>query len=255
MSSGPPRGAAAPRVRARGLEAGYAPGEPAIFEVTLEIGAGSLVAVLGPNGGGKTTLFRALLGETPYAGGELATEGSIAYVPQTERSRLDFPVNALDVVLMGTYGALPWYRRVGGRERRLASRALERVGLGASAQVQYGALSGGQRQRVLIARALAQEASILLLDEPLSGVDRPAAERILAMLAELRDEGRTVLVSTHDIQQARELDLVLCLNHRQVAFGPPAETLTADALKRTYGDELVVLDGGERAVVVQHHAH
>lgn len=244
-----------PRIRARGLEAGYAPADAAISGVSFEIGAGSLVAVLGPNGGGKTTLFRALLGETPYARGELATAGSIAYVAQTERSRLDFPVNALDVVLMGTYGALPWYRRVGGPERRLAAGAMERVGLGASAGVQYGALSGGQRQRVLIARALAQEAPILLLDEPLSGVDRPAAERILAMLAELRDEGRTLLVSTHDIQQARELDMVLCLNRRQVAFGPPAETLTAETLQHTYGDELVVLDGGERAVVVQHHAH
>lgn len=254
MSAGSRPGDRSP-IRARELEAGYAPGDAAITGVSLEIASGSLVAVLGPNGGGKTTLFRALLGETPYARGELAVDGSVAYVPQTERSRLDFPVNALDVALMGTYGALPWYRRIGARERRRATEALDRVGLGASAATSYGALSGGQRQRTLIARALAQQARILLLDEPLSSVDRPAADRILEMLGELRDEGHAILVSTHDIQQARELDLVVCLNRRQVAFGSPAETLGPEVLEQTYGDELVVLEGGARAVVVQHHAH
>lgn len=242
-------------IRVEGLEGGYAAGTPSIRGVELSVAAGELVAVLGPNGGGKTTLFRALLGELPHRRGEVAISGGVAYVPQTERSRLDFPVSALDVVLMGTYSRLPWYRRVGPAEREAAIGALERVGLAEQAGDPYGALSGGQRQRVLIARALAQQTSILLLDEPLSGVDRPSTERVLTILRELRDEGRAVLVATHDIQQARDFDTVLCLNGVQVAVGPPAATLSPEILERTYGGELVLLDGGERAVVVQHHSH
>jgi manganese/iron transport system ATP-binding protein/manganese/zinc/iron transport system ATP- binding protein len=244
--------AAEPLVEVHGLSAGYVPGEPAITGLDFAIGAGEMAAVLGPNGGGKTTLFRALLGEAPQRTGTVASE-RIAYVPQTERSRLDFPVSAFDVALMGTYGGVPWYRRIGHGERDAATRALERVGLAAEARTRFGQLSGGQRQRVLIARALAQDAPVLLLDEPLSGVDRPNSERILAILAELRAEGRAILVSTHDIEQARGFDAVLCLNRRQVAFGAPGE-LTAEVLAATYGSELIVLEGGERAVVV-HHDH
>jgi ABC-type Mn2+/Zn2+ transport system ATPase subunit len=237
------------------LGAGYLPGRPAVADVSFAVPAGRLVAVLGPNGGGKTTLFRALLGEMPHRHGDVSLSAPVAYVPQTERSRLDFPVSALDVVLMGTYGSLPWYRPIGSRERHIAAAALDRVGLAAEERSRFGELSGGQRQRVLIARALAQEARIIMLDEPLSGVDRPAGQRILAILGELRDEGHAILVSTHDIDQARSFDLVLCLNRTQIAFGPPAEALSAEVLQRTYGGELIVLDGGERAVVVQHHVH
>ena len=234
-------------VDVRGLAAGYAPGTNAISEVEFTARAGELCAVLGPNGGGKTTLFRALLSEVPERRGRVGVAGPIAYVPQTERSRLDFPVNAIDVVLMGTYGSLPWFRRLGSRERAAARTALERVGLAGEERAPYGSLSGGQRQRVLIARALAQEAEILLLDEPLSGVDQPAAERVLEILDDLRASGHAILLATHDIEQARQCDAVLCLNHRQIAFGEPQSTLSADVLRRTYG--------GEQAVVVQHHAH
>jgi ABC-type Mn2+/Zn2+ transport system ATPase subunit len=245
----------APLLDVEGLTAGYVPGEPAIGEVTFAVGRGELLAVLGPNGGGKTTLFRALLDELPQRRGRVTLRGAIAYVPQTERSRLDFPVSALDVVLMGTYPRVPWYRRIGRVEREDARRALARVGLAAEAATIYGRLSGGQRQRVLIARALAQDAPILLLDEPLTGVDRPSSEQVLAILRELRVEGHALLVATHDIQQAREFDTVLCLNRRPVAWGPPQETLVPGVLERTYGSELVVLEGGQRAVAVQHHAH
>lgn len=242
-------------VRARGLAAGYRRDEPAIREVTFTALAGQAVALLGPNGGGKTTLFRALLGELPAQAGEAEIAGRRAYVAQAERSRLDFPVSALDVALMGTYPSTPWYRRTGRRERAIAEAALARVGLADSADTAYGSLSGGQRQRVLIARALAQEPEVMLLDEPLTGVDRRSGERVLAVLDELRAEGRAVLVATHDIHQARRLDRVLCINGRQIAFGSPKEALTEEALQATYGGELVVLDDGTRAVAIQHHAH
>ncbi len=240
-------------IEVHGLSGGYAPGATAIEGVDFALDRGQTLAVLGPNGGGKTTLFRALLGDLPFRTGRVRTPG-IAYVPQTERSRLDFPVSALDVALMGTYGSVPWYRRLGHPQRKAALAALERVGLADRAGSRFGELSGGQRQRVLIARALAQGAEALLLDEPLSGVDRPSAERILAILAGLRAEGRGIVLSTHDIEQARSFDRVLCLNRGQIAFGPPAE-LTPEVLARTYGSELIVLDTGERAVVVQHHDH
>ncbi len=244
-----------PLLRVVGLEGGYTAGRTAISGVDFTASAGEIVAVLGPNGGGKTTLFRALLGELPVMSGTIEANGSIAYVPQTERARLDYPVSALDVALMGTYAAVPWYRRLGRPERDRATQALARVGLAAEASTPFGALSGGQRQRVLIARALAQEASLLLLDEPLSGVDAPSAERVLAVLDELRGAGATVLVATHDIAQARRFDRVLCLNHAQIAYGAPAETLKPATLQTTYGAELIVLDGGEHAVVVAHHEH
>lgn len=244
-----------PLLRVKGLEAGYVPGRAAITGVEFTAAAGEIIAVLGPNGGGKTTLFRALLDELSEQRGEVEAAGAIAYVPQTERARLDYPVSALDVALMGTYASLPWYRPVGRSERDRALSALARVGLEAEADAPFGTLSGGQRQRVLIARALAQEASILLLDEPLSGVDAPSADRVLAVLDELRRDGAVVLVATHDISQARRFDRVLCINRSQIAFGAPDEALAPATLKQTYGAELIVLDGGERAVVVAHHEH
>ena len=218
-------------------------------------GPGQVVGVLGPNGGGKTTLFRALLGELPVRRGEVTLAGAPAYVPQTERARLDFPVSALDVALMGAYGRTPWYRRLGGRERDAARAALARVGLAAVADETFGALSGGQRQRVLLARALVQDAPVLLLDEPLSGVDGASAAGIERVFGELRDEGRTLLVATHDVRQAASWDLVLCVHGRQVAVGKPRETLPPEVLRETYGAELIVLEGGEAAVGVGHHAH
>ena len=240
-------------IEVAGLEGGYG-GTPAIRDIGFSVPAGTMVAVLGPNGGGKTTLFRALLGELPRRTGTVLVAGTIAYVPQTERYRLDFPVSALDVALMGAYAEAPWYRPLGRAERARAAAVLDRVGLGGQARERFGSLSGGQRQRVLIARALVRDASVILLDEPLSGVDHPSGERILAILRELRDEGRTILVSSHDIEQARGFDAVLCMNGRQVYYGP-ADGMTAAVLHETYGGEIVVLASGEEAIVVQHHGH
>jgi ABC-type Mn2+/Zn2+ transport system ATPase subunit len=242
-------------VRVVDLSGGYAPGAVVLRGVSFSLDPGTIAAVLGPNGGGKTTLFRALLGELPVRRGVVELDGRPAYVPQTDRTRLDFPVSALDVVLMGAFGRTPAWRRVARADREAARAALDRVTLADQARKRFGALSGGQRQRVLIARALLQDSPVLLLDEPLSGVDTTSAMRIESVFEELRAEGRVLLVATHDVEQARRWDRVVCLNGEQVAVGSPAEVLTTDVLRRTYGPELVVLAGGERAVAVEHHGH
>ncbi|HEY0633212.1 MAG TPA: metal ABC transporter ATP-binding protein [Thermoleophilaceae bacterium] len=246
-----------PLVECRDLAAGYG-GAPVIHDVSFEAAAGETVIVLGPNGGGKTTLFRALLGELEPVTGHTELHGRTAYVAQTDRTSLDFPVTALDVALMGSLAHGRWWLPPRRAERQAAAAALERVGLSAEARTRFGELSGGQRQRVLIARALVQDARILLLDEPLAGVDPASAEGIAALFDELSGDGRTLLVSSHDIESARRYQRVLCLNRRQVAYGPPAETLTRSVLEETYGSEIVVIDGsGEavRALAVQHHEH
>jgi len=242
-------------VLVRDLAGGYVPGRDAVTGIRFAAEPGEIVGVLGPNGGGKTTLFRALLGELPIRRGEIVLPGRPAYVPQTDRARLDFPVSAFDVVLMGAYARTPWFRRVARRDRDAARGALDRVGLADRAGATFGALSGGQRQRVLIARALLQESPVMLLDEPLSGVDGVSAARIEAVFEELRAEGRTLLVATHDVRQAAEWDRVLCLHGRQVEYGRPAAVLSPETLRETYGAELIVLEGGAAAVGVGHHAH
>ena len=247
---------APPLIEAAGLAAGY-DGTPAISGVEFTLREGQRLALLGSNGGGKTTLLRAIVGELRPLAGTLDVAAPCGTVPQTERSRLDYPVSALDVATMGTLAGLSWWRRPGRREREAAARALGRVGLADLAGETFGELSGGQRQRVLIARALVQDASILLLDEPFSGLDRPSSERLEALIAELAGEGRGIAVATHDLEQARACDLVLCLAGHQVAFGPPAEVLAdVGVLEATYGGAIVELPGGGgRAILPPHHHH
>jgi ABC-type Mn2+/Zn2+ transport system ATPase subunit len=242
-------------VRTERLGGGYGTGVERLGDVTFSLAGGQIAAVLGPNGGGKTTLFRALLGELPVRHGLVELAGRPAYVPQTDRTRLDFPVSALDVALMGAYGRTRPWQRLSRADRAAARDALERVGLADRAAARFGSLSGGQRQRVLIARALLQDAPVLLLDEPLSGVDAVSAARIEQVFAGLRTEGRALLIATHDVEHARRWDAVLCLNRRQIAFGEPADVLAPEVLQATYGAELIVLADGGHAVAIDHHGH
>jgi manganese/iron transport system ATP-binding protein/manganese/zinc/iron transport system ATP- binding protein len=243
-------------VRAEGLAAGYG-GRAVLSDVAFAADPGQTVCVLGPNGGGKTTLFRVLIGELEPLAGRVEVSGRPAYVAQTERTRLDFPVSAFDVTLMGTLARGRWWLPPNRADRTAARAALERVGLAAEADTPFGDLSGGQRQRALLARALVQDGAVLLLDEPLAGVDPASAQQIDAVFRQLRAEGRTLLVSSHDVEGARGYDLVLCLNRGQVAFGPPAQTLDRATIEATYGRELIVLDepGAPRAVTLHHHEH
>jgi ABC-type Mn2+/Zn2+ transport system ATPase subunit len=244
-----------PLATIRGLAVGY--GGPAVLsDVSFDIAAGKRIAVLGPNGGGKTTLFRALLGELRPLRGTIEMNGRIAIVAQTDRSRLDFPVTALDVALMGTVASVAWYRRPGRHERQRALDSLDAVGLRDLAHRPFGDLSGGQRQRVLIARALVQDAKLLLLDEPFTGLDAVSAGRLEELLLDLARDGHSLLIATHDVDQARAWDEVLCLNRRQIAIGTPTEALTKETLAATYGGAVVTLPGtGERVLLPADHHH
>jgi manganese/iron transport system ATP-binding protein/manganese/zinc/iron transport system ATP- binding protein len=236
------------------LSAGYG-ARIVLSDVTFTARRGERIAVLGPNGGGKTTLFRVLLGELAPASGRIEAE-RLAVVPQTERSRLDFPVSALDVALMGALSRLPWWRRPTHHDRDRAHTALHEVGLADLADETFGDLSGGQRQRVLVARALVQDAPVLLLDEPFRGLDAVSAERLDALLGRLAAGGRTLLIATHEVAQARRWERVLCLNGRQIAFGRAGEVLTGEVLEDTYGAAIVTVPGRpEHAIVPPHHHH
>jgi ABC-type Mn2+/Zn2+ transport system ATPase subunit len=236
----------------RDLTAGYG-GPPALRDVSLALPAATITAVVGPNGSGKSTLLKALLGLTPQVSGEVRVGGvdadqardRIAYVPQREAVDWGFPITAADVVLMGRYPRLGLLRRPGSDDRRRVAEALARVGMDPFAGRQIGALSGGQQQRVFLARALVQEASVLLLDEPMTGVDRATQKAINELLHDLRSDGATVVITTHDLESAAGVcDLLAFVNHRLVAFGPPAETFTAATLHATFGGELLFVHEG-----------
>ena len=217
-------------------------GHRALSDVTFDIGKGTLVGVVGPNGAGKSTLFDAIAGILPIAQGTVdlhgaeARDGALAYVPQRDSMNWLFPATVHDVVMMGRHCNIGWFRRAGKRDREVVRQCLERVGLWEQRTTQITELSGGQRQRVFIARALAQEASIILLDEAFSGVDVGAQEGIVEVLQSLRDEGRIVLLATHDLTNlAERFDQVLCINRHVCAWGPPAEAFTPEVLEELYG--------------------
>ncbi len=239
-------------IEAGDLAVGYGP-EPAVTGVSFALHPGERLALLGPNGGGKTTILRAILGELRPLSGSLRVGASCGSVPQTERSRLDYPVSALEVATMGALSRLPWWRRPGREDRQAALVALGRVGMEALAGRTFGQLSGGQRQRVLIARALVQDARVLLMDEPFTGLDRPAAERLEELISALAREGHAVVMATHDLDQARRWDTVLCVNRHQIAIGPPEQALDREVLEATYGGAIVEIPGSGRAILPPHH--
>ncbi len=225
---------------------------PVLEDIDGEVQPGESVALIGPNGAGKSTLIKAILGLVPVVRGSITVLGRppadarrrVAYVPQADTLDAEFPVTVEQVVLMGRYPRIGWLRRPGRADRLAARRALEQVGLAERARLRFGLLSGGQRQRVLLARAIAQEAELLLLDEPFNGIDATSEELLLAALAGLRKGGAAVVMSTHDLGLAHlACDEVCLLNHHQFGFGPIAATLTPERLKATYGGHALELRG------------
>jgi manganese/zinc/iron transport system ATP- binding protein len=228
----------------------------ALDRISIELPRSAVVGLIGPNGAGKTTLLRALLGTVRPTSGTVAVDGTTGFVPQLGPGGWDFPLSAADVALQGAYRRIGWLRRPPGAERDRAAAALAAVGMGDHASRQVGQLSAGQRQRVLLARALVQEADVLLLDEPLSGADAPTEAAFSGILGRLRDEGRTILVSSHDLAWASaRCDLVCLLSGRVVAFGPPAEALDASCLAAAYGGQVVDVGGVLVLAPEGHHAH
>lgn len=252
-----PAMAATPAIEIHDLTVAYHT-RPVLWDVDLSLPAGKLIAVVGPNGAGKSTLLKAILGLVPITAGWVRIDGqpvskrrqTLAYIPQRTTVDWDFPTNCLDVVLMGTYGRLGWFRRPSKRERDLARRCLDQLGILSLADRQISELSGGQQQRVFLARALAQEARTYLMDEPFAGVDATTERAIVDLLRQLRDQGRTVVCVHHDLQTVPEyFDWVVLLNLRLVAVGPVAEVFTAANLHQTYGGQLKILTQAAEALL------
>jgi manganese/iron transport system ATP-binding protein len=225
---------------------------PVLDDVHGLVRPGSAVALIGPNGAGKSTLIKAVLGLVPVVRGRITVLGRtpaqarrhVAYVPQADTLDPDFPVTVEQVVLMGRYRAAGWIRRPGRTDRRIAADALDAVGLAGRSRDRFGTLSGGQRQRVLLARAIAQQPQLLLLDEPFNGVDAVSQDALLDALATLRAGGAAVVVSTHDLSLAHvACDEVCLLNKHQFGFGPTEQTLTPELLRATYGGQALELRG------------
>ena len=231
--------------------------KPAIWDVDLRVPEGVLMAIIGPNGAGKSTLIKAALKLIPRSAGTVRfydqpyeqAYSFVGYVPQRGSVDWDFPTSVIDVVTMGLYGKLGWFRRPGRKERKLAMDALKQVGLQDLAERQISQLSGGQQQRTFLARALVQDAQIYFMDEPFAAVDAVTERAIVAILREMRERGKTVIVVHHDLQTVTDyFDWVTLLNVEIVASGPTEETFTADKLRQTYGGSISYLHGGQTAL-------
>lgn len=226
-------------------------GRFALENVSFHLHAGERVAVVGPNGAGKSTLFKVVAGVLPPTGGDVNIFGStpsrhvcIAYIPQRSQVDWTFPVSVADVVMMGRIaklGLLGWPKK---SDWELVDHALETVNLRDLSKNQISQLSGGQQQRMFIARALAQESELMLMDEPLTGLDSPSQEKILSLLDELKRNNVTVMVATHDLEQAAAyFDRIMLLKHRMLGFGPPDEVLRPEKLIQAYGGHVHAIDG------------
>ena len=231
--------------------------KPVIWDIDLDIPEGKLVGIVGPNGAGKSTLLKACLDLVPVTSGEIGVYGKryreqrhlVGYVPQRESVDWDFPVSVLDLVAMGTYRQLGWFRRVGREARERARHALEQVGIEHLAGRQISQLSGGQQQRAFLARALAQDAKLYFMDEPFAAVDAATEEAIVRILQDLNEQGKTCLVVHHDLATvARYFDWLVLLNMRIVASGPTDEVFTRENLEQTYGGRLSLLNDAAHAL-------
>ncbi len=231
--------------------------KPVLWDIDLTLDEPKLVGIIGPNGAGKSTLIKAILGLVPIASGAIRVFGEplarerrrIGYVPQRESVDWDFPVSVLDCVLMGTYGRLGWFRRPGGKERAWARECLARVGLADLERQQIGQLSGGQQQRTFLARALAQQADLYLMDEPMAGVDAATEAVIFSLLHELRDQGKAVVAVHHDLRTVPQyFDHLILLNMRLIASGPTDRVFTPDNLRKTYGSRSTILEAAGEAL-------
>jgi len=255
-SSGSAANDAKPPIEIHDLTVAYGR-KPVLWDIDLELNEGELIGIVGPNGAGKSTLIKAILDLVPPASGWVRIYGEpyasrrqeVGYVPQRESVDWDFPVNVRDVVLMGMYGRLGWFRRPNREDRERADHCLEQVEMTAYANRQISQLSGGQQQRVFLARALAQDARIYLMDEPFSGVDAATESSIVRVLHKLRESGKTVVAVHHDLQTVEEyFDSLVLLNLRLVASGPTATVFNRDNLLATYGGRLTILDRAAEAV-------
>jgi manganese/zinc/iron transport system ATP- binding protein len=231
--------------------------KPVLWDVDLDVPPGKLVGIVGPNGAGKSTLIKAVMDLIPRTSGRVRIFGEpyrkqrhrVGYVPQRESVDWDFPVSALDVVTMGRYGRIGWFKPVLRRHRELARHALERVGIADLAHRQISQLSGGQQQRTFLARALVQEADLYLMDEPFAAVDAATEKAIVRLLQDLRSAGKTCLVVHHDLQTVPEyFDHLRLLNMRVVAHGPTVEVFTQENLHKTYGGRLTLLSEAAEAL-------
>ncbi len=230
----------------RGLTVSYGE-KPALFSLDATFPVGAMSAIVGPNGAGKSTFLKAVLGLIPRVSGDVSAFGRdvdrvrdrIAYVPQRASVDWDFPTTALDVVLMGLYGQVGLWRRITGAHKTHARACLDRVGMADFADRQIGQLSGGQQQRVFLARALAQDADLFLLDEPFAGVDAATEAAIIEVLKSLKAEGRSVIAVHHDLSTVADyFDHVMLVNLRRIAEGPVQTTFTAETLAEAYGGRL-----------------
>lgn len=247
--------AAVPRATVDRLTVSFAE-HVALEDVSMELPQGAIIGLIGPNGAGKTTLLRSILGTVKPAGGGVSVAGIVGYMPQLGPGAWEFPLSVTDVVLQGSYRRVGYLRRPSRVELGRAADALAAVGMQSFARRQIGRLSGGQRQRILLARALVQDAHLLLLDEPLSGADVAAEAAVVDVLTRLRDDGRTILVSSHDLGWAhRHCDLIGLLARRLIAYGPPDQALTATHLSAAYGGQMLEV-GGVRVLAPEgHHEH
>ncbi len=231
--------------------------KPVLYGIDVRISPGQLVGIMGPNGAGKSTLIKAVMGLLEPASGWIQVDGEpnksqrhrMAYVPQRREVDWDFPVTVMDVVLMGRYGHLGLFRRPGRKDREIAKEALEKVNMIPFANRQIANLSGGQQQRVFLARALAQQSDLYLMDEPFVGVDAATESTIIELLQDLRSQGKTILVVHHDLPTARQyFDSLLLLNMRLIAYGPVNDVFKTDLLQRAYGGRLTILSEVAEAV-------